>query len=710
MRQLALIGLVASLLLGGVAVLETSESVSSRRDKQDRLLQAAVSNEVALISGSQRQTATALSLMFVNPAVAQLLSGRKVAPGARATDVADTAASLAAIQRSSLTALSAACLDNDQGRQLACAPNARAAVFPLVLGRQFAAIASGSAGGGGSRVFVSPVTGRPSVAFVAPIRAGGRTLGFVHLDMAILTARGSDLLVEGGTPNVHIQLGSYTSGRVSLGAPAVGLHAGAPTRTLTVGGGALGEHPQSTLDAGHRAMVAVLPMAVGGTHAGLAVLASESRPDPDFLNAWSVELLTVLATAILALLCSIAGLVVSNRRVIRELTTDELTGLRNRRALLEDLPRVCQRASEELPAYVWFFDLNGFKNYNDSFGHIAGDSLLSRLGGRLREAVGRHGTVYRLGGDEFCALIAAPVADPHALFLEAREALSEQGGAFTVTCAAGAVEIPREASEPMHALRLADQHMYREKATSHGGAAELITAVLHAALAQRHPDLGEHSDDVAGDVELLARAVGLEDEAIGLVVKAGDLHDVGKLGIPDEILAKPGPLNDEEWQFMMQHTLMGESIIAAAGPSLDRIGPLVRASHERWDGGGYPDGLLEEEIPLGARIITICDSFHAMLDERVYKRAMSLEDALRELRRCAGTQFDPNLVEVFCRLVSERAERAVAHAAAPTAAPVRAGRRAPAAPRPATDRPRAARPPAGRPRSSAAAGSPPADR
>jgi diguanylate cyclase (GGDEF)-like protein len=657
MRRLALLGLVVSLLLGGVAVLQTSESVSARRDKQDRLLQAAVSNEVALISGSQRQTATALSLMLVNPAVAQLLNGREVPAGAHRTDVTDTTASLAAVQRSSLVSLTAACLDNDQGRQLACSPSTRAAVFPLALGRQFAAIANGSAAGGGSRPFISPVSGQRSVAFVEPIRAHGKTLGLVHLDMGILTTRGSSLFVEGGTPDVHIQMGSYAHGKISLGASSGGPSAreGASARTIAVPGDPLGPHPQSTLDEGHRAMVAVLPMGVGGTHQNLAVVASESRPDPDFLNAWSAELLTVLATAILVLLCSIAGLVVSNRRVVRELTTDDLTGLRNRRALIEDLPRVCQRASEQRPAYVWFFDLNGFKNYNDSFGHIAGDSLLSRLGARLREVLSPHGTVYRLGGDEFCALITH-AEDPHALFLRARDALSEQGGAFTVTCAAGAVEIPRETSEPMHALRLADQHMYREKATSHGGAAELITAVLHAALAQRHPDLGEHSDDVAGDVELLARTIGLDEEAIGLIVKAGDLHDVGKLGIPDEILAKPGPLNDEEWQFMKQHTLMGESIIAAAGPSLDRIGPLVRASHERWDGRGYPDGLAEEEIPLGARIITICDSFHAMLDERVYKRAMSLQDALSELRRCAGTQFDPQLVEVFCRLVSERTD------------------------------------------------------
>jgi diguanylate cyclase (GGDEF)-like protein len=298
---------------------------------------------------------------------------------------------------------------------------------------------------------------------------------------------------------------------------------------------------------------------------------------------------------------------------------------------------------------VWFFDLNGFKTYNDSFGHIAGDNLLARLGGRLRDVVEPYGAVYRLGGDEFCALITVPVADPHALFIEAREALVERGAAFAITAAAGAVEIPRETREPMHALRLADQHMYREKAASRGGAAELITAVLHAALAQRHPDLGEHSDDVAGDVELLARTVGLDEELVGLIIKAGDLHDVGKLGIPDEILTKPGSLSDEEWTFMKQHTVMGEQIIAAAGPSLERIGPLVRASHERWDGNGYPDRLASTAIPLGARIIAACDAYEAMTSKRCYQATRGKDDAIAELQRNAGSQFDPTVIEALCR-------------------------------------------------------------
>ena len=164
-------------------------------------------------------------------------------------------------------------------------------------------------------------------------------------------------------------------------------------------------------------------------------------------------------------------------------------------------------------------------------------------------------------------------------------------------------------------------------------------------------------EHIVDDYGVIAHTIGMEEEAIEQVVKAGDLHDIGKLGIPDEILSRPGPLNDEQWEFMRRHTLMGEQIIAAAGPSLEQIAPLVRSSHERWDGTGYPDRLAGEEIPLGARIITICDSFRAMIDERVYKPAMSVEEALPELRRCAGTQFDPHLVEVFCRLVTQRMAR-----------------------------------------------------
>ena len=561
--------------------------------------------------------------------------------------------------------MSAACLDDRTGRQLVCGPTARPANFPLRLRRQFAALADSSTVGAASGAFLSPVSNQFSVAFLAPFRAHRQLLGVVHLDIGIADASGSSLIVN-DTPGVDVQLATYEKGQLTFAGPSnriTNSSGGSPAR-LSVGTFRIGAEPQFTFEGGHRAMIAALPLTIGGAHLHVAVAAHAIASNPDFLNAWSAGMLSLLLVAFLMLTGSIVGLIVSNRQVRRELSTDPLTGVRNRRALMEDLPRVCQRASEDEPAFLWFFDLNGFKRYNDSFGHVAGDALLARLGARLSEAVKPCGAVYRLGGDEFCVLVTSAVTDPHSLFQEARDALAEQGGAFTVTASAGAVEIPREATEPTQALRLADQHMYREKIRDQRGAAELITSVLHAALAQRHPDLGGHSNEVADDVELLARTLGLDADAVDLIVKAGDLHDVGKLGIPDEIITKPGPLTSQEWEFMKQHTVMGEQIIAAAGPSLERIGPLVRASHERWDGMGYPDGLAGEEIPFGARIIAICDSFRAMMDERVYKPAMSLSDALQELHRCAGTQFDPALVEVFCRLVAERTEPNRLHSAA----------------------------------------------
>ncbi len=655
MKSLALVGLVVSLVLGAIAVSSTNDEVRARQNAQDASLLGAVSTESGLISEGERQTTTALSLMLVNPAVRNVLSGAATTLSQRARDVADTELALATIRKTAFVPVSAACLDDGSGRQLLCSPPQSPGAFSPQLGRQFVALAASSAVGAASGAFVSPVSHQLSVAFLAPFRVGGRLLGLVHLDISVANTRGSSLIIN-DTPGVEVALAGYENGQLQLNSASSQLSSsglGSPT-AITVAAGGLGRRPQQTFNGDHRATAATLPLTISVGRQQVAVVATAKARNPSLLNAWNAGMLAVLVLAFLTLLGSIIGLIVSHRTVTRELSTDPLTRLGNRRALMEDLPRVCQSATEDRPAFLWFFDLNGFKRYNDSFGHVAGDTLLARLGGRLRATIKPHGRVYRLGGDEFCALITAPVADPHALFQGARASLTEHGGGFTVSASAGAVELPREAKEPTQALRLADQRMYRQKATSQTGAAELITSVLHAALAQRHPDLGEHADDVAGDVELLARTIGLDNHAIDLVMKAGDLHDVGKLGIPDEIVTKPGPLSEQEWEFMRQHTVIGEQIIAAAGPSLERIGPLVRASHERWDGTGYPDGIAGEEIPLGARIIAVCDSFHAMMDERVYKPAMPLTDALAELRRCAGSQFDPRLVEVFCRLITER--------------------------------------------------------
>jgi len=650
MRRLALIGLFMSLALSAVAVYGTAESVNNHRAAQDRALEAAVSGEVGHVLASQRQMATAAAQMLVNPAVRSLLAGRRQSPAAHEADLRDAAAALDSYQRAAVVPVSSACIDDAAGRQLVCASNVGPTVFPLSLGDRFATLAAESGGGAATRTFLSPLNGRPTVAYVAPLHLGGHLRGLVHFDISSTT---KSLIVD-DMPGVRLQLGGYEDGWLML-ARSVRSLAHDSARPPGTSQYARGRAWWWSLLGGHRTVVAPLTMPVGDPRRELAVVASDTSPSPTLLNDWSPGSLVELALALAMLAGSAAAVASDGRRLRRELATDQLTGLRNRRALIEELPPVCQRATDEQPAYLWFFDLNGFKAYNDSFGHSAGDVLLRRLGQRLREVIEPEGTVYRLGGDEFCALVCAPASNPLALFGRAREALSEHGGAFTVTSSAGAVEIPREARDPAMALRLADQHMYRDKAAGRGSAAELVTAVLHAALAQRHPELDEHSSDVAGDVELLARAIGLDDEAVAMIIQAGDLHDVGKLGIPDEIIAKPGPLTPREWDFMRQHTVMGERIIAAAGPSLERIAPLVRASHERWDGRGYPDGLAGEQIPLGARIITICDSYRAMLSERPYKRPIPLCDALAELRGCAGTQFDPALVEVFCAIVESQA-------------------------------------------------------
>jgi HD-GYP domain-containing protein (c-di-GMP phosphodiesterase class II) len=180
--------------------------------------------------------------------------------------------------------------------------------------------------------------------------------------------------------------------------------------------------------------------------------------------------------------------------------------------------------------------------------------------------------------------------------------------------------------------------------------------VLLEVLAQREPDLHEHTEGVTALARRVARRLALAPDEQEDVARAADLHDIGKMAIPDAILNKPGPLDDEEWAFMRRHTVIGEEILAVA-PALQHVALLVRASHERWDGGGYPDGLAAEEIPLGARIVAVCDAYSAMVQERPYKSGLRPEDALAEIRRSAGTHFDPQVVDAFAAEMREGVAR-----------------------------------------------------
>jgi diguanylate cyclase (GGDEF)-like protein len=341
----------------------------------------------------------------------------------------------------------------------------------------------------------------------------------------------------------------------------------------------------------------------------------------------------------------------------REALTDELTGMPNRRALVAELERGLARASHDRPLALVLYDLDGFKNYNDNFGHPAGDALLQRLGGRLATCLGNQGIAFRMGGDEFCALINLSEVDLPVALGATGAALSEAGEGFQISCSYGTVVLPPEAHDIPGALRLADQRMYAQKRGGRASASRQSGDVLLTALEERDPGLRAHLHDVAELAAETARSFGLDQDEVEPIRQAAELHDVGKMAIPDAILNKPSRLDEAEWQFIRRHTLIGERIINAA-PALHDVAALVRASHENFDGTGYPDRLSGRDIPLGARIIAVCDAYHAMTTTRPYKSAKSDSDAVEELRRCAGTQFDPEVVERFCRSLELRRTRA----------------------------------------------------
>jgi diguanylate cyclase (GGDEF)-like protein len=324
--------------------------------------------------------------------------------------------------------------------------------------------------------------------------------------------------------------------------------------------------------------------------------------------------------------------------------TDSLTGLGNRRKLIADLELALAGGD---PAVLVLLDLDGFKAYNDTFGHGAGDVLLARLGQQLATRLHRRGgAAYRPGGDEFCVI--APASSDTVASLEALavDALSDASEAFAVSAASGAVLLGEEARTVGSALGLADQRMYAQKAGRRTGAGGQAKDVLLATLSARSPDLGRHTTGVAELTDAVGRRLGLPDDDLIAIRRAADLHDIGKMGIPDAILQKPGPLTPEEWAFMHQHTIIGERIVSVA-PALHRVGQLIRSSHERWDGAGYPDRLAGEEIPIGSRVIAVCDAYEAIVSDRPYRAARTPEEALAELRRCAGEQFDPAVVAAF---------------------------------------------------------------
>jgi len=325
--------------------------------------------------------------------------------------------------------------------------------------------------------------------------------------------------------------------------------------------------------------------------------------------------------------------------------TDALTSLGNRRALISDLTDAVRTATLDAPVTLTLFDLDGFKDYNDTFGHPAGDVLLTRLAAALSDAVE---SAYRMGGDEFCVVTAGD--EQHAI-ARAHAALTTHGEGFVINASVGSVRIPGEADDPTEALRLADQRMYSDKGTRRTAVAQRsATHVLLQIVRERDPALRAHTQEVGGWAADVARRLGADAAAVEQARLGGELHDVGKTAIPDAILGKPGPLTDVEWAFMQTHTVVGERILLADS-ALAAISPIARSHHERWDGTGYPDRLAREAIPTAARIVAVCDAYEAMVADRPYRAGRPPAEALAELERCAGSHFDPAVVEAFVAMM-----------------------------------------------------------
>lgn len=370
------------------------------------------------------------------------------------------------------------------------------------------------------------------------------------------------------------------------------------------------------------------------------------------VNAAAVSL---AAWALLLALARMALAFLENQRALSlthtEARTDSLTGLKNRRSLMADLKLQLELASSASPRALLLFDLDGFKEYNDAFGHPAGDALLIRLAERLADVVGRSGDAYRLGGDEFCVLVRADREEVDELLVACSAALSERGEGFEVSSSFGSVLMPEEATTPTQALQLTDRRMYARKGGRRMSAGRQSRDVLLRTLSERRPNLQLRLRDIGELALAVGRELHMGPEGLDEVARAAELHDVGKIAVPDAILDKPGPLDPVEWSFMRRHPLIGERILLAA-PALRPVARLVRSSHERWDGRGYPDGLSGNEIPLGARVVAVCDAFQAMTTQRAYRDPVSDNDAIEELRRCSGTQFDPIVVDAFCNVIA----------------------------------------------------------
>jgi GGDEF domain-containing protein len=325
---------------------------------------------------------------------------------------------------------------------------------------------------------------------------------------------------------------------------------------------------------------------------------------------------------------------------VAEAQVDPVTGLPTHEKLVADLQEALD-AGDDRVLTLYLFSLDGFKDYNSAYGDACGDALLGWLARKLRDAVGSYGNAYRIRGGSFALLAVGSERFTSALCASAASALSENGDGFQIYCDVGQAALPAEAPSPRAALELAAR-----RASQHGSERHVKSGRRAPGDAIEALRLVRSRRDVAAFATGIARRLDVPEAEIETIERAIHLCDVGNVAVPGAVLGYPGKINGPEWQFILLHTLVGERLLA--GPlGMDAVARVVRNSHERWDGSGYPDGLAGNAIPLGARIVFVCSAFHDMTSDRPHHAALDPADALAQLKRGAGSQFDPKVVEAF---------------------------------------------------------------
>ena len=332
---------------------------------------------------------------------------------------------------------------------------------------------------------------------------------------------------------------------------------------------------------------------------------------------------------------------------------DKLTGLHNR-AFYDDALKKLD-SSKEHPFSIVIGDMNGLKLANDAFGHPVGDELIKTTANIIKSACRKGDIVARIGGDEFSIILPNASREVASMVCSRIRAMCDAADSAPIqpSIALGYACKSSDLLSLSEILREAEDNMYKNKLNESKSIRSSIISSLKATLEEKSIESKEHSQRLKDMSLVLGKALDFTDSMMDELALTALMHDIGNIAVPDDILLKNGKLTNKEWETMSKHAEIGYHIILSS-PKMSSIAEYILAHHEKWDGSGYPRSLKGEEIPIISRVISLVDAYDAMVNDRPYRKAMNKSDAILELERCSGSQFDPQLVKVFVALLSKQ--------------------------------------------------------